>query len=96
MTRAFFALWVKKTVHPVLLSLGHFRCSAVTSVTFCSNLGNFEEEKNPKKKLPQILFLLLYLKKKKKIAKKKLKKNYIYIYKNPLKKNLNVNKNVIN
>ena len=43
----FFALRAKKKLFMLFwLTLGHFRCSVVTSVTFSSNLSNFE--KNPK------------------------------------------------
>ena len=46
--KAFVALWAKKGLFMLFLPiLGYFRCSVVTSVTFSSNLNNFE--KNPKK-----------------------------------------------
>ena len=41
---AFFALRAKKELYMLFwLTLGHFWCSVVTSVTFSSNLSNFEK-----------------------------------------------------
>ena len=58
---AFYALRAKKELFMLFwLTLGHFWCSVVTSVTFSSNLSNFEKNsKNPKKiqknsKIPKI------------------------------------------
>ena len=47
--RLFLALWANKELFMLfLLILSNFWCSVVTSVTFSSNLSNFE--KNPRKK----------------------------------------------
>ena len=43
---AFFALWAKKELFMLFwLTLGHFWCSVVTSVTFSNNLSNYEKKK---------------------------------------------------
>ena len=52
-TKAFFAHRAKKDLYTLcVLTLGHFWCSVIISVTFSSNLSNFEKnpkiQKNPK------------------------------------------------
>ena len=50
LAEAFFALLAKTELLTLfVLILGHFRCSVVTSVTFSSDLSNFEKNKRNKK-----------------------------------------------